>query len=185
MHGPNFTRLAPELIDGEEEYSIKKILDSRRFGRRQRLQYLVKWEGYPDSENMWINKDNVFTDDKVWEFKASYPSQEVHLKGAQVIDTPQPHIHIPHVNHHTLTTKPMSSNGHSNLTDKYPAGAIADDVVPFVAMAADLAEALRSFPGFVPGRVSPDFVLQQICKTPPPLELSNPRLEVAGNRMES
>jgi hypothetical protein len=34
MHGPNFTRPAPELIDGEEEYSVEKILDSRHFGRR-------------------------------------------------------------------------------------------------------------------------------------------------------
>jgi hypothetical protein len=35
MHGPNFTRPAPELINGEEEYSIEKILDSQCFGRRQ------------------------------------------------------------------------------------------------------------------------------------------------------
>jgi hypothetical protein len=35
MHGPNFTRPTPELIDGEEEYSVEKILDSRQFGRRQ------------------------------------------------------------------------------------------------------------------------------------------------------
>jgi hypothetical protein len=48
MHGPNFTRPTPELIDGEEEYSVEKILDSRHFGRRWHLQYLVKWEGYPD-----------------------------------------------------------------------------------------------------------------------------------------
>jgi hypothetical protein len=51
IHGPNFTQPAPELIDGEEEYSVEKILDSQRFGRRWRLQYLVKWEGYPDSDN--------------------------------------------------------------------------------------------------------------------------------------
>jgi hypothetical protein len=42
MHSPNFTRPTPELIDGEEEYSVEKILDSWQFGRRQRLQYLVK-----------------------------------------------------------------------------------------------------------------------------------------------
>jgi hypothetical protein len=35
MHGPNFTRPTPELIDGEEEYSVEKILDSWHFGRRQ------------------------------------------------------------------------------------------------------------------------------------------------------
>jgi hypothetical protein len=35
MYGPNFTRPTPELVDGEEEYSIEKILDSRHFGRRR------------------------------------------------------------------------------------------------------------------------------------------------------
>jgi hypothetical protein len=77
MHGPNFTRPTPELIDGEEEYSVEKILDSRHFGRRRRLQYLVKWEGYPDAENMWVDKDDVFADDKVREFKASNPDVTV------------------------------------------------------------------------------------------------------------
>ena len=32
-----------ELIDGEEEYIVEEIIDSRLF--RCRLQYLVKWEG--------------------------------------------------------------------------------------------------------------------------------------------
>jgi hypothetical protein len=58
-HGPNYQRPLPDLVDGEEEYSVEKILDSRKFGRRQRLQYLVKWEGYPDSDNMWVDKDDV------------------------------------------------------------------------------------------------------------------------------
>jgi hypothetical protein len=81
MHGPNFTRPTPELIDGEEEYSVEKILDSRHFGRRRRLQYLVKWEGYPDAENMWVDKDDVFSDDKVREFKASNPDAATHIRG--------------------------------------------------------------------------------------------------------
>jgi len=34
----------PELVDGEEEYIVEKILNSRMFQRK--LQYLVKWEGY-------------------------------------------------------------------------------------------------------------------------------------------
>jgi hypothetical protein len=84
MHGPNFTRPAPELIDGEEEYSVERILDSWRFGRRQRLQYLVKWEGYPDSDNMWVDKDDVFAEDKVREFKASNPEAETHIRTSVV-----------------------------------------------------------------------------------------------------
>jgi hypothetical protein len=69
MHGPNYQYPVPDLVDGEEEYSVEKVLDSRKFGRRRCLQYLIKWEGYPDSDNMWVDKDDVFADDKVREFK--------------------------------------------------------------------------------------------------------------------
>ena len=41
----------PELVDGEEEYIVKKILNSRMF--QQKLQYLVKWEGYGIEGNTW------------------------------------------------------------------------------------------------------------------------------------
>ena len=47
----------PELIDGEEEYAVKEILDSRMFWRR--LQYLVKWEGYGIENNTWEYVENL------------------------------------------------------------------------------------------------------------------------------
>jgi hypothetical protein len=118
MHRPNFTWPTPELIDGEEEYSIEKILDSRWFGRRWHLQYLVKWEGYPDSDNMWIDKDDVFADDKLQEFKGSNPDTETHISRAHVVPishSPTP-IHIPHYVHHILiNTHNMSYQDTSNL----------------------------------------------------------------------
>ena len=36
----------PVVVDGEEEYHVAEILDSRIFGRWQKLQYLVRWVGY-------------------------------------------------------------------------------------------------------------------------------------------
>ena len=51
LHGPNFTKPPPDLIDGEEEYEIEEVLQSRRNGRGHKIQYLFKWQGYPDSEN--------------------------------------------------------------------------------------------------------------------------------------
>ena len=79
-HGANYLRPPPDLIDNEEEYKVEKILDSQLFGRRKRLQYLVKWVGYPDSDNMWVDKDDVFAEDKVWEFKASNPDARMHIR---------------------------------------------------------------------------------------------------------
>jgi hypothetical protein len=131
MHGPNFTRPTPELIDGEEEYSVEKILDSRHFGRRRRLQYLVKWEGYPDAENMWVDKDDVFADDKVREFKASNPDAATHIRSTLVAKSPHSltstRSHLLH--QHALTY--MSSDGNNDLAHEYTAGAVADSPIPF------------------------------------------------------
>jgi hypothetical protein len=132
MHGPNFTRPAPELIDGEEEYSVEKILDSRRFGRRWRLQYLVKWEGYLDSDNMWVNKDDVFAEDKIREFKISNPDAETHIRASPITKSPhssastRSHLLYQHALRH------MSSDGTNDLAHEYPAGAIADSPIPFL-----------------------------------------------------
>ena len=77
-HGANYQRPPPDLVDNAEEYEVEKVLDLRLFGRRRRLQYLVKWKGYPDSDNMWVNKDDVFADDKVQAFKESNPEARTH-----------------------------------------------------------------------------------------------------------
>jgi hypothetical protein len=118
------------VTDGEEEYTVEKILDSRHFGRRRRLQYLVKWEGYPDADNMWVDKDDVFADDKVREFKASNPNSATHIRSTLVAKSPHPPTPaLSHLLHqHALTY--MSSDGNNDLADEYTAGAIADSPVP-------------------------------------------------------
>ena len=37
--------------DGEDEWDVEKIITHR--GKGQGMRYLVKWLGYPDSENTW------------------------------------------------------------------------------------------------------------------------------------
>jgi len=54
-HGPNFTCPPPEIVGGEEgHYEIERILTSRPTRNQKSTQYLVKWKGYPDSENSWL-----------------------------------------------------------------------------------------------------------------------------------
>jgi hypothetical protein len=158
MHGPNFTRPAPELIDGEEEYSIEKILDSWRFGRRQCLQYLVKWEGYPDSDNMWVDKDDVSADDKVRDFKASNPESEVHLRQAHIVSVPHRLIPIPHTLHSSLILQnSMSSDADSTLPYEYPTGAYGDDSLGLGPdTAADIANAFHRMSIHTPARLLPN-----------------------------
>jgi hypothetical protein len=52
-HGVNFTRPPPEIINNEEEYEVDQICGVRQYGRWKKWQYLIKWKGYPDSENTW------------------------------------------------------------------------------------------------------------------------------------
>jgi hypothetical protein len=87
-HGANYQRPPPDLVDNEEEYEVEKVLDSRLFGRRKRLQYLVKWKGYPDSDNMWVDKDDVFADDKVRSFKGTEPRRQNTFKEENPAEIP-------------------------------------------------------------------------------------------------
>ena len=98
-HGPNYQHPPPNLVDGKEEYKVKKILDSQWFGRGLKMQYLVKWKGYPDSENQWVNKDDVFADKALQEFKSLNPASEVHIR----------HLYIPKDCITTPAAKYMSS----------------------------------------------------------------------------
>jgi len=79
LHGPNYSRPPPDLVENQEEYEIEKILDSQRFGKRRKLQYLVKWKGYPDSDNEWVNKNDVHMDEAIREFKNQNPASEAHI----------------------------------------------------------------------------------------------------------
>ena len=54
-HGPNYTRPPPEIVGEEDEhYEVENILQSRLSPNRRGIQYLVKWKGYPSSENSWL-----------------------------------------------------------------------------------------------------------------------------------
>ena len=73
-HGANYQRPPPDLVDGVEEFEVEKILDSRRHGRGRKLQYLIKWKGYPDSENQWVNWDDAKESlDAIRDFKRPNP----------------------------------------------------------------------------------------------------------------
>ena len=51
VHGPNYSMPPPDLIDGEEEYEVENILAHKM--KQRTMHFLVKWKGYPSSENSW------------------------------------------------------------------------------------------------------------------------------------
>ncbi len=79
LHGTNYSRLPSELVEDQEEYEVEKILDSQQFGRRQKLQYLVKWKGYLDSDNEWVNKKDIHANEAIREFKNQNSASFAHI----------------------------------------------------------------------------------------------------------
>ena len=57
VHGPSPKPLLPDLEEGEEQYEVETIISHRqdRHGR----WYLIKWKGYPISENTWEPMSNL------------------------------------------------------------------------------------------------------------------------------
>jgi hypothetical protein len=45
------------MIEGEEQYEVEAVRAHRH--HRRKLQYLIKWKGYPESDNTWEPVDNV------------------------------------------------------------------------------------------------------------------------------
>jgi hypothetical protein len=86
-HGANYQRPPPDLVEGMEEYEVEKVLDSHRYGCGRKLQYLIAWKGYPDSDNQWVNWDDAEgAQEAIKEFQRSNPDCETHIKAS--IDSP-------------------------------------------------------------------------------------------------
>ncbi|CAJ0934142.1 unnamed protein product [Ranitomeya imitator] len=70
---PSVDPPAPVLVEGELEYVVEKILDSRI--SRRKLQYLVKWKGYGQEDNSWVLASDVHAADLVRAFHLAHPGR--------------------------------------------------------------------------------------------------------------
>jgi Chromo (CHRromatin Organisation MOdifier) domain len=83
-HGPNFSRPPPDLIEGEEEYQVERIIAHRHFGQSKMLQYLIKWEGYPDSDNTWELAHQVHAPELIWKYHRVVPVTAIKAMDARL-----------------------------------------------------------------------------------------------------
>jgi hypothetical protein len=60
-----------QQLDPQKEYEVETVLDCQYI--RGKVKYLVKWEGYPHSENTWEPKGNLNCPEKLAEFHRQNP----------------------------------------------------------------------------------------------------------------
>jgi len=142
-HGPNYERPPPDLVEGSEEYEVEKILDIQHFGRRRKLQYLVKWKGYPDSDNQWVNKEDIFAEDAIREFEKSNSTTIPHKRGRRRTQND-----IPHSSAKSSSTLPISymSNYYAGTPTRIFAAELEEGLVTLEQARAICAERTAAGP---------------------------------------
>jgi Chromo (CHRromatin Organisation MOdifier) domain len=104
-HGPNFMRPPPDLIDGEAEYEVEAIRSHRHFGKNKRLQYLLKWKGYPEADNTWESEDQLNTPDLLKQYNKRYGLECIKTRSRVIkLHPPSPTSLWPSITHMPILT---------------------------------------------------------------------------------
>jgi len=67
----------PIVVDGEAEWEVEEILNSRWHWRK--FQYLIKWKGYGRKHNSWESASEVSVPELTAEFHHKHPGAPRHV----------------------------------------------------------------------------------------------------------
>jgi len=79
IHGPNFLEPPPDIIEGEPEWEVEKILAERKY--RNRRQYLIRWKNYSPAHDSWTNESDIHADELIKQYQDSNQTTNTTRKG--------------------------------------------------------------------------------------------------------
>ena len=164
FHGENYQRPPAELIQGQEEYKVEAVLGKRHYGRKKKRQYLVKWKGYPDSDNEWVDHMDMHAPEAIKEYEEARKDKSRLCSRVNWSNTP-------------MSSSPISISSTSSAHLK-----VLDALV--AAPACDLAEARAAFPTPEPGLLSPNSMFSVDLDLSPATHIDTVRMEAEVSRME-
>jgi len=68
----------PIIVDGELEWEVEEVLDSR--WHRRRFQFLIKWKGFSKEHNSWEVASDVKVPDLIAEYYQRHPAAPRHIR---------------------------------------------------------------------------------------------------------
>ena len=118
----------------------------KQMGRGRKTHYLVKWKGYPTSDNSWEPEKNLNADELIAEFKQSFRPKKT--KGKKVFIRAGQTTHInsspSHLYHNTLLIpKGMSSESAASLRIPSTSPVRASSLPPSSAPSTSLSPNLK------------------------------------------
>jgi hypothetical protein len=76
LHGQNFPEPPPEIIEGDPEFEVEQIVESRRIGKKKLLQYKIRWKGYSPAHDSWEPAAQVHTLELIKRFQKNKSSHQ-------------------------------------------------------------------------------------------------------------
>jgi len=76
----------PEVIEGKDEYLVKKILNSKMF--QGWLKFRIKWEGYGPEHDSWEYATKVYAPERVADFYQRNPAAPRQIRAATFSEIP-------------------------------------------------------------------------------------------------
>jgi len=67
----------PIVVDGEPEWEVEEVLDSRWHQRR--FQFLIKWKGFSREHNSWEVASDIKVPDLITEYYRRHPAAPRHI----------------------------------------------------------------------------------------------------------
>ena len=166
FHGKNYQRPLAKLIQGQEEYEVEAVLDKRHYGKKKKRQYLIKWKGYPNSDNEWVDHADMHAPEAIKEYEEVQKDKRRLRSRTNQSITSMSSSPIP------ISISP-SSVAHLDILDALVAAPISD-----------LAEARAAFPTPEPGHLSPDSTFSVDVDLSPTTRIGAIGVEAEVGRME-
>lgn len=78
--------------ESENEFEVEKVLDKKTL-RNGKIKYLLKWVGYPDSDNLWVPIEDTYCPELIEEYEKNAMAKLQENK-AKIKDRPKPRMSL-------------------------------------------------------------------------------------------